>query len=182
VRKLLIVFASLVVFSSQFFARKGDWNKVETLKPGTSPEIELWKGPVVVGRLELANDSSLRLKLSDGTAMDEISRNLVRREIRVPRTHVPDPHKLLVAGAVVGGVAGATAVSVLDNHDCQGCKGFKIVMGGAAGAGLGFMGAALIGAVIEVADLFHHRKVIYVADRPPGKVRSLTPSSFVGSD
>jgi hypothetical protein len=31
-------------------------------------------------------------------------------------------------------------------------------------------------------DVFHHRKVIYVADRPLGKVHSLTPSSFVGSD
>jgi hypothetical protein len=44
------------------------------------------------------------------------------------------------------------------------------------------MGAAMIGAGIEVADLFHHRKVIYAADRPPSKVRSLTPSSLVGSD
>jgi hypothetical protein len=182
VRKLLILCAILVVFSVQLFARNHDWNKVEKLKPGTLLEIELWKGPVVVGRLELATDSSVRLKLWYGTAMEEISRNLVRRVIRVPRTHAPDPHKLLVAGAVVGGVAGATAVSVSDHHDCQGCKGFRIVMGGAAGAGLGFMGAAMIGAGIEVADLLHHSKVIYVGDRPPGEVRSITPSSLVGSD
>lgn len=55
-RKLLILCAILVVFSVQLFARNHDWNKVEKLKPGTLLEIELWKGPVVVGRLELATD------------------------------------------------------------------------------------------------------------------------------
>lgn len=62
---------------------------------------------------------------------------------------------MLATGAVIGGVAGATAVAMLD-----------IVARGGAGAWLGFLGAAAVGAGIETADLLHHSKLIHVAERP----------------
>lgn len=169
-RTILIVGLLLLQFSPRVLATNHDWTKVEKLKPGTSLEVELWSGPAVVGKLESATTSGIRLKLWDGTPMEIISRTDVRRVIRLRRSHLGDPHKLLTTGAVIGGLAGATAVAITDRNDCQGCKGFRIVAGGAAGAWFGFLGAAVVGAGMGTADLFHRAKVIFVAERPPSKV------------
>lgn len=177
-KTLLIIGITLLAFTPQVFARKSDWSKVEKLKFGTSLQVDLWSGPAVVGKLVSATDANLRLKLWDGTPMEAISRNDIRRVIQLRRSHLKDPHKLLATGAVIGGVAGATAVAIGDRNDCQGCKGFRIVAGGAAGAWFGFLGAAMVGAGMGTADLVHHSKVIYEAERPPSKVsRLLSPSS-----
>lgn len=177
-RAVLIGGLLFLALSPQVFARKHDWTKVEKLKPGTSLQVELWSGPAVAGRLESATGSGIRMKLWDGTPMQEISRNDVRRVIQLRHSHLVDPRKLLVTGAVIGGVAGASAVAITDRNDCQGCKGFRIVAGGAGGAVFGFLGAAVVGVGIGTADLVHHSKVIYEAERPPSKVpRLLSPSS-----
>lgn len=177
-RARLIVGLLLFAFSAQVFARDNDWTRVQKLKPGSSLGIELWSGPVVVGKLESATGSGIRLKLWDGTPMQEVSRSHIRRVIRLHRSHLGDPHKLLTTGAVIGGIAGATTVAITDRNDCQGCKGFRIVAGGAGGAMFGFLGAAIVGAGIGTADLLHRSKVIYVAERPPSKLpRLVSPAS-----
>lgn len=168
-RAILIVGLLLLAFSPQVLARNHDWTKVEKLKPGASLQVDLWSGPSVVGKLESATGSAIRLKLWDGTPMEEISRANVRRVIRLRRSHLEDPRKLLTTGAVIGGIAGATAVAITDRNDCQGCKGFRIVAGGAGGALFGFLGAAVVGAGMGTVDLLHHSKAIYEAERPPAK-------------
>ncbi len=180
--RTILILCMLTAFSSQAFAKRDDWTKVEKLKAGTSLQVELWSGPTVVGRLESATDSAVRLKLWDGTPMEPITRGGIRRIIQLRRSHLKDPHKLLVTGAVIGGIAGATSVAVLDRNDCQGCKGFRIVAGGAGGALFGFLGAAVIGVGLGTADLVHHSKVIYVGQHPPAKVLPLVPQLSESSD
>lgn len=171
----ILILCVLTAFSSQSFARSHNWTRVEKLKSGTSLQVDLWKGPAVVGKLDSVSGSAVRLKLWDDTPMEPISRGDIRRIIQLRRSHLKDPHKLLVTGAVIGGIAGATSVAVLDRNDCQGCKGFRIVLGGVAGAWFGFLGAAVVGVGLGTADLVHHSKVIYVAERPPAKVLPLVP-------
>ncbi|HWH59282.1 MAG TPA: hypothetical protein VN682_16760 [Terriglobales bacterium] len=177
-RAISIIGLLLLAFSLQAFARNHDWTKVQKLKHGTSLEIERWSGPAVVGKLESASGSGIRLKLWDGTPMEEISRNDVRRVLHLRRSHLGDPHKLLTTGAVIGGIAGATTVAITDRNDCQGCKGFRIAAAGAGGAMFGFLGAAIVGAGFGTFDLLHHSKVIYVAERPPAKVPRLVSPGF----
>lgn len=168
----------LFAFSLPVFARNHDWTKVEKLKLGTSLQVELWSGLAVAGKLESATDSGIRLKLWDGTPMEEISRDTVRLVIRLRRSHLGDPHKLLATGAVIAGIAGATAVAISDRNDCQGCKGLRVVAGGAAGAWFGFLAAAMVGAGIGTADLIHHSNVIYAAEHPPSKAPRQRSSSL----
>ena len=179
-KTFLMLALTFLSFMSQVFARKSDWSKVEKLKPGTSLQVDLWSGPAVVGKLVSATDANVRLKLWDGTPMEAISRSDVRRVVQLRRSHLKDPHKLLATGAVIGGVAGATAVAITDRNDCQGCKGFRIVAGGMGGAVFGFLGAAMVGAGLGTADLLHHSKVIYVAERPPAKAPRLISPSLGG--
>lgn len=181
-KAIMVLCITLLGFSAQVFARNHDWSEVEKLKPGTSLQVELWSGPTVVGKLESATDSAVRLKLWDGTPMEPITRGGIRRIIQLRRSHLRDPHKLLVTGAVIGGIAGATSVAVLDRNDCQGCKGFRIVAGGAGGALFGFLGAAVIGVGLGTADLVHHSKVIYVGQHPPAKALPLVPQLSESSD
>jgi len=134
------------------------------MKQGTPVWVELWKGVTLRGRLQSADGKGLRLVLTypwDGTPVEDVSRADVRKVIHVRHPFLPDPHTVMVGGAFIGGATGAAAVAIGDKNDCQGCKGFRIVLGGVGGAILGFVGAATVEGGFGVYGLFHHNKVVY---------------------
>ena len=166
-RTVLILGLAFVLLPSHLFARKNDWAKVEKLKPETLLRVDLLQGPTVSGFLKSADDSNLKLTLWDGTPIDDIARADVRRVIRIRRPLIRDPRKVLRLGAVGGAIVGALVLAVQDQHGCQGCKGFSMLIGGAAGAWLGFMVAVAVEIPLAIISLARHSSVVYEAASPP---------------
>src|SRR6266567_3694404 len=127
-RRVLAAVLVLLSFCSPLFARQNsDWGKVEGLRQGTPVWVELVKGVTLSGRFQSADAKGIQITLSypsGSIPVEKIPRADVRRVVRVVRRpFLPDPHKMLVGGAIIGGAAGATAVAIDDTNDCQGCKG-----------------------------------------------------------
>jgi hypothetical protein len=160
-----VVFLAFFSLSTQMSARTGrEWINVEKLKPGILVRVELWKGVTLSGKLQSADPSKLRVVLTypwDGRPVEELARADVRRVIHLRHPFLPDPHRAMVGGALIGGATGAAAVALGDKNDCQGCKGLRIVLGGVGGAVLGFVGGAAVEGGLGVVALFHRNQVVY---------------------
>lgn len=167
-RQVIAVVVILTSIGTGAWARsKHDWESATKLKPGASVYVILWKGQPVSGRVVEVDARGLRIATRypwDNGVPEEIARKEVKKIILLRRPLLPSPKAMLVGGAVVGAIAGTTTVAVRDQHNCQGCKGPEIVLGGAAGSFFGFMGAVVVETGFGVAALFHHSKIIYQAD------------------
>jgi hypothetical protein len=161
-RQVLILVLVLASTSPFVLARnKRDWERAKKLKRGSSVYVTLWKGQPVSGRVVAVDAQVLRLETLyswDNDAPEQIARENVERIVLLRHPLLPDLQKLLIGGALIGGVAGVTIGAIRDAKDSN---NGNWAIDGLAGAGLGFFGACVTGTGLGVAALFHHDKLVY---------------------
>lgn len=172
-RRALAVLITILLFAHELPARSHrDWENVEKLKRGSRVLIFLSNGVDLSGRIDAVSDAGLRLDTSDDRAgfrtgsLSEVDRKTVRRIVLVPR--LPDSHRWMIAGTLIGGAAGVTAGGISDaRHGNNG----RWLGAGFAGAVLGFFASRTALAVVGGVEVFHHDRIIYEYER----VRPLRP-------
>ena len=173
-RRTLIALLIALLFVPNLPARTNhDWDNVKKVKPGTTLEIQLKSGDELYGELDQVSDSSLRIYAAGNNSAQtnwqrDLDRNQIRRIIRFRRSSdFPNPARWMAIGAVAGGAIGVGAGAIGDaKHGNNG----RWLVDGFAGAVLGFFAscAVLTGvAVVHVAQLPRHTKLIYEDNSPP---------------
>jgi hypothetical protein len=161
-RRLLILVLMFSATCPQVFARnKHDWESAKRLKPGTSVYVRLRNQLYVSGRVVSVDDRMLRVSTIypwDNGQPEEILRANVQKIVQIRRRILPDPHKVIVGGALIGGAVGVTAGAIDDaTHGNNG----RWFVGGLGGAGLGFFAACMTEAGFGVVALFRPNRVAY---------------------
>lgn len=171
-RTLAIALVTLLI-APNLSATRNDWRSVKKLKPDTPVQIQLWNGNFKTGDLTEATNDSVQLYTADQSNLQSswqttIPRNDIHRIYALRRhAHLPDSNRWMIAGAAVGGVIGVGAGAASDiKHGNNG----RWVVGGLAGAILGFVAATAALAVVgtyELTKLPRHTKLIYESQSPP---------------
>ena len=148
------------------------WENVKKVKPGTPIQILLWTGDDVRGELDEVSDTGLRLYTADRTAPQttrerDVDRKNIRRIAVIRHENLPDSGHWMRVGALTGAAVGAAAGGIQGAR--QGNNG-RWILGGLAGALLGFFASCAVLAAVDTAKLAQgqrHAKVIYEAKEPP---------------
>jgi small nuclear ribonucleoprotein (snRNP)-like protein len=167
-RRLLALVLCFLLLTAELFAKTRDWKNLDTLKPGDSITITLKDGKKLSGEFDSHTNSTIRMAVytsrdSGFGSFREIEREKIRKLIRINDANLPDPNKLMAAGAVVGGAAGAIVGAAKAPSNSP--KAPSVLLGGLAGAVLGFLGAAVVGLGMVTHALVHHSTVIYQANQ-----------------
>jgi len=161
-----------------------NWENAKKLKPGTPVQVILWTGEQISGELDAVTDTDLRLYTSDRTApQSQWQRSLNRPDIhRIVRyrqaSDLPNLHKWLAIGAGTGAVVG---IGVGAARDAKAGNSGRFLIGGLAGAALGFAASCLVLAVATTAHMASHQgyaKLVY-EDTPPPPATTI-PQQFTG--
>lgn len=159
-RHFCISVCIVLLVSPELLARNHDWSKLSTVKRGTSIVVFLRTGEMVEGSLDGVSSTALVIAGRDyrGGFLQDVARADVRKVIQIRHAFLPDPHAWIVGGTLIGAGIGATAGAIGDiAHGNNG----RWVVGGLAGAGLGFFAACVTAAGIGVVAMFHRDRVLY---------------------
>lgn len=173
-RRTLTALLIALLFVPDLPARSNhDWDNVKKVKPGTTLEIQLKNGDHLYGELDQVSDSALRIYAADNNSAQtnwqrDLDRTQIRRIVRFRRSSdFPNPARWMTIGAVAGGAIGVGTGAIGDaRHGNNG----RWIVDGFAGAILGFFAscAVLAGvALVHVAQLPRHTKLIYEDNSPP---------------
>jgi hypothetical protein len=180
-RQAIAVVLAILLIAPPLTARNNsDWNNVRKLKHGTKILVSLWNGDQLDGRVESVSDTGLSIGSPEGTRANAqwsqaVERGTVRRIVRLRGGHgdLPDPGKVMLIGAAIGGAAGAIGGGIKDvNHGNQ----LNSLTYGFGGAVFGFLGAVVVLTGIATVALVRgprRTEVVYenVAARPAGQAR-----------
>jgi len=169
---LAVLLAALLAAPALPARENHDWANVKKVKPGTPVRVQLWSGESLGGELDAVSDSTLRLSVTDSSAPQTgwsrtLDRASIHRVARTRRNDPPDPNHWLIGGAVAGGIAGVAVGAAQDAK--RGTNG-RWLVGGFAGAVIGFMAAvAVVGGVLVVKTVRNssHVRVVYEDASPP---------------
>ena len=163
-RCMISIALCFLLLTTELFAKTRDWNNLNKLKPGDTIVLTLKDGGGFEGEFQSSSDASLRLAVftsrdSGFGSFRDVERGKIRKVVRLNHPRLPDPHKLVTTGAVVGGAAGAITAAA---HPMEGVPpGGNIVLGGLAGAAIGTLGSAVVGLGIGVHAMAHRSTLIY---------------------
>lgn len=163
-RRLLALALCFLLLTTELFAKTRDWNNLEKLKPGDTITVALKDGGDLEGEFHSFSHTSLRVAVftsrdSGFGSFRDLERDKIRKIVRLNHPRLPDPHRLVTTGAIVGGAAGAITAAA---HPMEGVppEG-NVILGGLAGAMLGTVGSAVVGLGIGVHAIAHRSTVIY---------------------
>lgn len=149
-----------------------DWNQVRKIKADTRVTILLWNGERLTGYVEFVDDSGLHLNeegwrpASQNNQPRQLNREAIRKIVRLPHEHLPNPEKWMAIGTIAGAGAGVTAGAISDvRHGSNG----RWFVDGFAGAGLGILGSCMVLVGVGVGATAHrvlNHKIIYEASSP----------------
>jgi hypothetical protein len=172
-RRTLTALLIVLLLVPDLPARTNDsWETVKKLNPGTPIQILLWTGDDVSGELDEVSDAGLRLYTADRTAAQttwerDVDRKNIRRIAVIRHENLPHSGHWMRVGALTGAAVGAAAGGIQDAR--QGNNG-RWILGGLAGALLGFSASCAVLVAVDTAKLAQgprHNKVIYEAKEAP---------------
>jgi hypothetical protein len=162
--RMIALLGLTLLLTTHLPARSHDWKNVEKLKVGDTITITQKDGKKVSGYFQSMNGNGLRIGIFERRGVgfgsfQDIERERIRKIVRLNEPNLPDPRKVMMAGAIVGGVAGGTAGAIRDSHTSP--RTYNVVTGGAAGAVLGTLATTPVLLGFGVHALIHHHTVIY---------------------
>jgi len=163
-RRLLALTICFLLVTADLLAKTHDWQELEALNPGDSIKVTLKDGQNLNGEFRSVNTTILRMAVftrSGFGSFREIERDKIRKVVKVNNANLPDPHKLLLTGAIIGGVAGGIAGGL--NAPSHTPKEPGIFFGALGGGMAGMVGAGVVGIGIGVHRLAHLHTTIYEA-------------------
>jgi hypothetical protein len=166
-RMLVAVFISLLLVPTLPARSKREWENVKKLKAGAAVEVSLWTGENLSGEVEAVSDTGMQVAAVGGNIdprvgwLRDFDRANIRSVARVREHSLPNSKKWMIAGALAGGAVGVTQGAVRDaEHGNNG----RWIVGGFAGAVLGFgVSCAALGvvAVVDITRGLHRREIVY---------------------
>jgi hypothetical protein len=161
--RMIALLGLTLLLTTHLPARTDDWKNVEKLKVGDTITITLKEGKKVSGYFQSVNGSGLRIRIFERRGVwlgsfQDIERERIRKIVRLNEPNLPDPRKVMMAGAIVGGVAGGTAGAIKDSHTSP--RAYNVVTGGAAGAVLGAFATTPVLLGFGVHAMVRHSTVV----------------------
>ena len=167
-RRMLVTVLIALLLAPTLPARGShDWENVKKLKPGAAVEISLWTGENLSGEVTGVSDTGIQVATAGGNIDPRVGwlRDFDRANIRsvaCMREHsLPNSKRWMIAGALAGGAVGVTQGAVRDaEHGNNG----RWIVGGFAGAVLGFVVSCAALGVVGVVDItrgLHRREIVY---------------------
>jgi hypothetical protein len=142
-----------------------DWENVKNLKPGTPVQVLLWSGEKLWGEVDAVSDAGLRVIMVHRTRLGplrELDRGTIRRIASFRKSHLPDPGRWMLTGALAGGAIGVAGGAIGDaNQHTQGGWLFGGLAGAFGGAMVGGMAAGFVVIGKATPALLHHSKIVY---------------------
>ena len=163
-RRFISITLCFLLLTTELFAKTSDWNNLNKLKAGDTINVSMKGGGDVEGEFHSFKDTSLRLAVftsrdSGFGSFRDIERDKIRKIVRVNHPRLPNPHKLVTTGAIVGGAAGAITAAAHPMENVP--PGGNVILGGLAGAAIGMVGSAAVGLGIGVHAMAHRSTLIY---------------------
>ena len=166
-RMLVAVLVSLLLIPTLPARSKRDWENVKKLKAGAAVEVSLWTGESLSGEVESVSDTGMQVAAVGGNIdprvgwLRDFDRRNIRSVARVREHSLPDSKKWMIAGTLAGGAIGVTTGAVRDaEHGNNG----RWIVGGFAGAVLGFVASCAAVGVVGIVDVsrgIHRREIVY---------------------
>jgi hypothetical protein len=166
-RMLVAVLVSLLLIPALPARGKRDWENVKKLKAGAAVEVSLWTGESLSGEVEGVSDTGMQIAAVGGNIdprvgwLRDFDRASIRSVARVQEHSLPNSKKWMIAGALAGGAVGVTQGAVRDaEHGNNG----RWIVGGFAGAVLGFVASCAAVGVVGIVDVsrgIHRREIVY---------------------
>lgn len=167
-RRMLVTVLIALLLAPTLPARGShDWENVKKLKPGAAVEISLWTGENLSGEIAGVSDTGMQVATVGGNIDPRVSwlrdfdRANIRSVARMREHSLPNSKRWMIAGALAGGAVGVTQGAVRDaEHGNNG----RWIVGGFAGAVLGFVVSCAALGVVGVVDItrgVHRREVVY---------------------
>jgi hypothetical protein len=166
-RMLVTMLISLLLVPPLPARGNHDWKNVKKLKPGAAVEVSLWTGENLSGEVESVSDTGMQIAAVGGNIdprvgwLRDFDRANIRSVVRMREHSLPNSKRWMIAGALAGSAVGVTQGAVRDaEHGNNG----RWIVGGFAGAVLGFVvSCAALGvvAVVDVTRGAYRREVVY---------------------
>ena len=166
-RLLVTVLVSLLLVPALPARSKLDWENVKKLKPGAAVEVSLWTGENLRGEVEGVSDTGMQIAAVGGNIdprvgwLRDFARGNIRSVARIREHSLPNSKKWMIAGALAGGAIGVTQGAARDaEHGNNG----RWIVGGFAGAVIGFAASCAALGVVAVVDTtrgIHRREIVY---------------------
>lgn len=167
-RRMLVTVLIALLLTPTLPARGShDWENLKKLKPGAAVEISLWTGENLSGEIAGVSDTGMQVATVGGNIDPRVSwlrdfdRANIRSVARMREHSLPNSKRWMIAGALAGGAVGVTQGAVRDaEHGNNG----RWIVGGFAGAVLGFVVSCAALGVVGVVDItrgVHRREVVY---------------------
>jgi len=166
-RMLVPVLISLLLVPTLPARSKRDWENVKKLKTGAAVEVSLWTGESLSGEVEGVSDTGMQIAAVGGNInprvgwLRDFDRGNIRSVARWREHNLPSSKRWLIAGTLAGGAIGVTQGAVRDaEHGNNG----RWIVGGFAGAVLGFVASCAALGVVAVVDTtrgLHRREIVY---------------------
>jgi hypothetical protein len=163
-RRLLSLCLSFLFFIPELNAGTHDWQNLASLKRGDTIRLILRDGSKLEGEFDSFGSTGIRLAVFTGHdvgfgSFREVERGRITKVVRLNHPNLPDPHKLLAGGALIGGATGAIVGAARTPSDRPRESG--AVLGGLSGAAIGTLGGAFVGIGIVTHATLHRTTVIY---------------------
>jgi hypothetical protein len=166
-RMLVTVLISLLLVPTLPARGHHGWGNVKKLKPGAAVEVSLWTGENLSGEVEGVSDTGMQIATVGGNFdprvgwLRDFDRANIRSVARMREHSLPNSKRWMIAGALAGGAVGVTQGAVKDaEHGNNG----RWIVGGFAGAVLGFVVSCAALGVVTVVDVtrgVHRREIVY---------------------
>lgn len=166
-RMLVAVLVSLLLIPTLPARSKRDWENVKKLKIGAAVEVSLWTGENLSGKVEGVSDTGMQIGAVGGNInprvgwLRDFDRGNIRSVARRREHSLPNSKRWMIAGTLAGGAIGVTQGAVRDaEHGNNG----RWIVGGFAGAVLGFVASCAALGVVAVVDTtrgIHRREIVY---------------------
>ena len=167
-RRILVTVLTALLLVPTLPARgKRDWENVKKLKAGAAVEVSLWTGESLSGEVEGVSDTGMQIAAVGGNIdprvgwLRDFDRANIRSVARTREHRLPDSKRWLIAGTLAGGAIGVTQGAVRDaEHGNNG----RWIVGGFAGAVLGFVASCAAVGVVGIVDVsrgIHRREIVY---------------------
>jgi len=167
-RRMLVAGLTALLLVPTLPARgKRDWENVKKLKVGAAVEVTLWTGENVSGEVEGVSDTGMQIAAVGGNIdqrvgwLRDFDRANIRSVARMREHRLPDSKRWLIPGTLAGGAVGVTQGAV---RDAENGNNGRWIVGGFAGAVLGFVASCVAVGVVAVMDItrgIHRREIVY---------------------